>query len=218
MTLKQFLNKSYIEPFPLFFVTGWIMGIVFIGAWPLFGFFRVINYPGIMHSQGVISLFVGSFAIGFLLTALPRFTGSGAASLADVTILYLYILLEALMLMSGYFAAANFLMALKFMYVFYFAYSRARNKTLVPPPGFIWVGFALLSVTLGGLGLFVVNMGFAPALPLFPLFKLLVFRGFLISLFMGIGSRIVPFLTFIPKINSINFKPISHVIAAVTFF
>lgn len=204
------LKRSYAEPFPAFFALGWLMGFLFLGIWPAFGLFHLVSYPGALHAQGIISLFVGSFAIGFLLTSLPRFTGSYSASILDVGILFLLSFTEIYFLVSGNGPFASLTMSFKFLYVFYFGFSRARNKTLVPPPSFIWIIFALTSVVLGGVGIFEGTF--------VTLFKAFVFRGFVTSLFLGVGGRLMPFLTGMPFINTQNEKTSNHFLAAVIYF
>ncbi len=188
------------------------MGITFMGVWPVYSFLGLIEYPGAYHSLGVTSLFIGSFALGFLLTALPRFTGSESAKTGDLLFLFCISLFELILLLSHNLHSAYLVVALKFLYFISFAAKRLWRSTLPLPASFVWIGFALLGVITGALSLFLEIDGYA----LFS--RVLIQRGLLTGLFVGVGGRLMPFLTGMPALKEANQKPSYHLVLASLFF
>jgi uncharacterized protein involved in response to NO len=217
MRIKSFLIESVPEAFVPFFPFGWLMGLTFLAVWPAFFFLKLSHYPGLFHALGMVSLFIGSFAIGFLLTALPRFTGTYPAKNIEIIFLLLLSIFELLSLLLFKAEWATFFAASKFLYIFFFAFSRARHASLQPPPSFIWLLFGFFSIIVGGFGYSIASLGYFPS-EFFTLFKSLIYRGFLISLFMGVGGRLIPFLTSMPSLNARNHIPKFHIFAAFLFF
>ena len=80
--LRAYLNTPWPSPYRIFFSVGLLLGIASIGIWAFFAFGTesLGFYPGFHHVFGVVSLFLGSFIVGFLLTALPRFTATNPAN------------------------------------------------------------------------------------------------------------------------------------------
>jgi nitric oxide reductase large subunit len=78
------------------------MGLFFFTFWPLFVFWQIGLNPLILHQHGAVNLVIGSFAIGFLLTALPRFTGTSKASRLDVAVLGIATVLEFVGLLMNF--------------------------------------------------------------------------------------------------------------------
>lgn len=174
------------EPFKIFFKFGWLMFILFLGVWPYYSFFHAVSYPGSFHVQGIVSLAVGSFAIGFLLTALPRFTGTKPAGLGVVSILLGLSFAELAFLFLNESSWASLCLAFKFFTLLTFAFPRFLKRQNPLPPSFVWIGFGLFFALVGGIGSF-----FSPN----PFFTSLLTQGFMTSLFVGVGGRLIPFLT-----------------------
>jgi len=175
-----------MEPFFALFRFGIVMGILFLGIWPVYSFLKLIPYPGAIHVQGVTSLFIGSFAVGFLLTALPRFTSTTPTK--KITVRYFLFLsaLECLLLLGQEFQWSALLSALKFLSLLIFAIPRVKNKKFPLPSSFVWVGMALLQGVAGGIGLFFLEGTWS---------RNFLHRGLLTGLFIGIGGKLVPILT-----------------------
>lgn len=174
------------EPYKVFFRFGWVMTILFLGVWPLYTFFHIIPYPGPMHVQGTVSLAIGSFAIGFLLTAMPRFTETPSVSLGAVISLFTLSILELAVLLLGFTSLAALFLAAKFLGIFVFAAPRFVRRKNPIPPSFVWIGFAILYAALGGIGSW-----FSPT----SLFTSFLTQGFMTSLFLGVGGKLIPVLT-----------------------
>lgn len=202
------------EPFRVFFKLGWLMAILFLGVWPLYSFFKIIPYPGAFHIQGTISLVIGSFAIGFLLTALPRFTGTPAASKKTIFILMGVSCLELGCLLLNYITYASLFLATKFLLILVFAAPRFLKRKNPIPPSFIWVAFAMAYAVIGGLGSW-----FGSSI----LYTSFLTQGFMTSLFLGIGGKLIPVLTGVSSKSIIEkkynrYEMMIHGFLAMVFF
>lgn len=168
------LNSNSIEPYRLFFPLGVAYAFAGVSVW-LFYLAGWIPYPGAYHSNWMIGGFLLSFACGFLMTAVPKFTGAGACTNLELGL--------GVLLVLGNLISPLFMAALLFFLIFYFA-RRFIERTYAPPPHFIFVGLGLLLGLVGSIGI---------ALELDPLlaFRVLFFQGIMVSFIIGIGARLV---------------------------
>jgi hypothetical protein len=95
-----------------------------------------------------------------------------------------------------------------------FAVPKVLRRKNSLPPSFSWLGLGLLSAIVGCYGVIFEHL---------PIFKVLMFRGFLVGIFMGIGGRLIPFLTGISGNAIVETKftrqePVIHALLAVVFF
>lgn len=229
--LRAYLNTPWPSPYRIFFSIGLLLGIASIGIWTFFalGTESLGFYPGFHHIFGVVSLFLGSFIVGFLLTALPRFTATDPANANLVYILSIICAGEVLALIRNSPPAALFLCSLKFLMLQAFAISKIRNAKFSPPPSFLWIGAGLLSIVLGaaGKGLAEIEVIQNPALVQFC--HLAFTRGYILSLFMGVGSLLIPILSGVRTAQPLQIQSVDavkkklhekliHGILAVLFF
>jgi len=68
------------DPYLLFFPLGILLGLAGVVIWPLFYFGVISGYWGLSHAFVQADGFLFCFIAGFLLTALPRFTGTEVPS------------------------------------------------------------------------------------------------------------------------------------------
>src|SRR5215510_14711024 len=64
------------DPYRLFFPLGIILGLLGVSIWPLYYYGVTPGYSGRAHAFVQTDGFLYAFIIGFLLTAIPRFTGT----------------------------------------------------------------------------------------------------------------------------------------------
>src|ERR1017187_897825 len=64
------------DPYRIFFPLGIVLGLAGVAVWPLFFFGIISGYWGISHAFIQSDGFLFCFVAGFLLTAIPRFTGT----------------------------------------------------------------------------------------------------------------------------------------------
>src|SRR5215471_8126085 len=70
------------EPYRLFFPLGILFGLAGVAIWPLYSFGLTATYSGRSHALVQTGGFLYAFIAGFLLTAVPRFTGTKVPSSA----------------------------------------------------------------------------------------------------------------------------------------
>jgi uncharacterized protein involved in response to NO len=68
------------EPFRLFFPLGVLLGWLGVGHWLLYAVGATATYSCLAHGLAQVEGFLPAFALGFLLTALPRRTQGALAS------------------------------------------------------------------------------------------------------------------------------------------
>src|SRR5436190_17069257 len=74
------LHGKSTDPYRLFFPLGIILGVMGVSIWPLYYFGITEGYSGRAHAFVQTDGFLFAFIAGFLLTAIPRFTGTEAPS------------------------------------------------------------------------------------------------------------------------------------------
>src|SRR5262245_51371283 len=75
-TESQPSHGSATDPYRIFFPLGLALGLTGVSVWPFYYFGVTEGYSGRTHAFVQICGFLYSFAAGFLLTAIPRFTGT----------------------------------------------------------------------------------------------------------------------------------------------
>jgi uncharacterized protein involved in response to NO len=182
------------EPYRIFFPLGIAIGVAGVAIWPLYYFAITSGYSGRAHAFIQIEGFVYSFVAGFLLTAIPRFTGTEAPGRAVQLVLAALILTGAVSfdLLSERVGHLAFLAA--HAIVVTLAARRFLHRRSPPPETFSLVGLGLLA---GGIAA-VLNAGIAwqvfdPALEV--LGKRLLTEGMVLLLALGVGGFLGPRLT-----------------------
>lgn len=189
------------QPYQWAFPLGFLAGVVGIGVWVLFWANLFPLYPGLLHAEGMIGGFFVIVATGFLMTALPRFTGTRAASRRETALLMLTSLaLLGTLLWSWRLPFHGALWIHSTLWIC-FAVPRLRAATLAPPPSFllVGVGWALAWLSTACFLLEDLINAYWPTLaPLPPLLHQCARQGLLygfpIALMLGIGTRIVPMI------------------------
>src|SRR5881275_576679 len=74
------LHGKPTDPYRIFFPLGIILGAMGVSIWPLYYYGVTEGYSGRAHAFVQTDGFLYAFIIGFLLTAIPRFTGTEAPS------------------------------------------------------------------------------------------------------------------------------------------
>lgn len=181
------------EPYRILFPVGTLLGVVGTGLWPVHVWTSAISYPGIIHARIMICGFLTAFVIGFLGTALPRlldvprFNGRNAATFSILTCATVVAYLCQRVLLGDCLFLFTLLLLIGTLL------SRARHRKDTPPPGFVLVGFGLLSAT-AGIALFIANDlsdgGIHP--DLYVAARLLLYQGYLLFPIMGIGAFLLP--------------------------
>lgn len=187
--LYKFISNPYVYFFPL----GTLLALVGGGVWL---FSRNESYPSVFHSQTMIGAFLFSFISGFLMTAVPRMTGSFLARDFEV---YGMLSLIIVSFVSNFFELNQvyyFVTSLSYFLLIYFVISRFKIKENLPPSFFVLILFGILSGIVGSI-LLSIEVFEAVGHALF-------FNGVVLFLVLGVGSRLVPALRGVsPKMSSV---------------
>ncbi|MCO6432335.1 MAG: NnrS family protein [Deltaproteobacteria bacterium] len=174
------------EPYRIFFPLGFIMGLFGISYWVAVSTGLVQSYNPLYHGIIQIELFSAAFAVGFLLTALPKFLQARPTTMRELACLV------AAYLVLGGAALLNNLVISQWSFVILisllirFAAIRVKERKAAPPFPFLLVAFGLLEGVLGAL-LLIYPWQLFPGLG-----QLLLEQGMFLSLSLGVGSFLGP--------------------------
>src|SRR5689334_25372295 len=98
------IHGKRTDPYRIFFPLGIILGLLGVSIWPVYYFGLTDGYSGRAHAFVQMDGFLYSFIVGFLLTAIPRFTGTEAPSTPSQYLLAAIIAFSALAADLQYFA------------------------------------------------------------------------------------------------------------------
>jgi uncharacterized protein involved in response to NO len=189
-----FLNcKIYFlrEPYRLFFPLGIVFGIAGVAIWPLYSVGLTATYSGRAHALVQIYGFLYTFIAGFLLTAVPRFTGTEPPSRLSQYSLAAALSVSVVASELRAFAAgtAAFVVAhLMLMTLLAVRFARRRQN---PPPTFVQVGLALVAGLAGAALTAAVAWEVIP--PSFDLLgKRMLTEGMVMLLVLGVGGFLGP--------------------------
>lgn len=184
----------WTEPYRILFPFGLLMGLHGIGHWMAFGWGWMESYPIAVHAVVQTRLFMGAYISGFLMTAVPRFSGTGSAKRSEVLIivallagLYLALELDAwkwvILLQALWWSSLARFIVVRFA-------TRAPGAP-APPVEFAWLPFAFVLALTGSVTHFVgLERDIAPFWIL--LSKILCEKGFILCVVMGVGGFLGP--------------------------
>lgn len=179
------------EPFRLFFPLGTLAGMIGVSLWPLHfsGLFEW--YPGQVHARIMAFGLFGAFIIGFLGTAMPRMLSAKPLRPSELIVLGV----SFVGMVGSYFVGKEkigdiiWLLTLSLFALIMTRRVGARKDT--PPPGFVLVGMAWISVLTGAI---ISVIGHYREMDIFwaNLQRLLSYQGFVLLPIIGIGPFILP--------------------------
>ncbi|MCM2282731.1 MAG: NnrS family protein [Bdellovibrionaceae bacterium] len=182
------------EPYRVFFPIGLAFGFWGVFLWIFFSLGLLATYPIWLHSQIMVGGFLGAFAFGFLMTAIPRMTRSPQASIAELSFVALPLLLLPLAAASVHIQVlVTCALIISFIGLIKFAAVRFLKLRVSPPQPFVFIGIGLLCGLVG----LIMQLGLLLELlsdSWFLLARLLFQQGFMLSLVLGVGSRLIPAL------------------------
>jgi uncharacterized protein involved in response to NO len=175
-----------LAPYQIFFPLGVLNALLAVGVW----FVQNLNWfesPVILiHSKLIVGGFIWSFIVGFLMTAVPRMTGSAVANAFEYTL--------AGILMAGQtvfawnpdprFFYANQMLLVSFL--LFYGGRRILRMTKSPPVFFSHIMMAMVMALVGSYYHFSGN----------PFMGIYLYHvGTTLLLVLGIGTRFFSFLT-----------------------
>jgi uncharacterized protein involved in response to NO len=137
--------------------------------------------------------FIFSYVSGFLMTAVPRMTGTQSASLIEKSIASGLVLLFLMCSFLGHDGFSFLVSTGMFTFLIsFFVRRKLKMKNRELPTGFIFIPLGLMSGLIGSVLVLSSSFGF---ISLLALGKLFLYEGFILNLIIGLGSRLIPVLT-----------------------
>jgi uncharacterized protein involved in response to NO len=183
------------EPFRTFFPLGVLLAWVGIGHWILYDVGFSATYSCVMHGFVQMQAFMMAFAVGFLLTALPRRTHSAAASALELWAAAVLLVTTTAAALAEDWVVAELAYAGIFLLLLQFALRRfvGGRAGRRPPASFVLVPIAMFH-GLAGAALMIAATRHGAAAWTTRLGRLLIEQGVFLCLAVGIGSLVLPLI------------------------
>lgn len=193
--LRSLIPAFCREPYRLFFPLGVLMGSVGAGHWLFYWLKWMPNYSAFFHSSLQILVYMNCFIIGFLMTAVPRFTMTRPATAGEVAgALFVLLGIAGFLSLEQWVAAEGcyiLWLALLARFALVRIAQRPRHTGGQAPLELVWVPIAVLH---GVVGTLVLMLGQLKVLPLWALKvgKPMMDQGFLLCIVLGVGGFLIP--------------------------
>ena len=186
------------EPFRLFFPLAVLLGWIGVGHWLLYTLGITSSFSGFFHGQLMMQAFMMAFAVGFLMTAVPRRTQGPPPSGLEMALAIAALLAVALAGLGQYWAIAQLAYAGLFLLLLQFALRRfvGNSAGRRPPASFVLVPIGVAHGLVGSLLIARASWpgGAAPSAWMLGLGRLCVEQGVFLCLAVGIGSLVLPLM------------------------
>jgi uncharacterized protein involved in response to NO len=179
------------DPYRIFFPLGIALGAAGVSIWPAYWLGLTAGYSGRAHAFVQIEGFLYSFVAGFLLTAIPRFTGTTAPDRAVQYALAAAILAASVAFEVKAFALGHALFLAAHVTVMALAVRRVGRRRASPPDSFALVGMGMLAGLGGALVDLAVAWGWTAA-ERDLLGRRLLTEGMVLLLVLGVGGFLGP--------------------------
>lgn len=177
------IEKYCKDPFKLFFPVALLCLLYGSMLWVFHSLFDIGEFPLEEHANIFFGGYLFFSILGFLLTAIPRFTKSAFLSKNELFVSVLILIL----VLSNYFIANYYFwhsLTFGFVFIITFIFSRFKYRQENPPYSFI---FVFLGILLALIGTLTLGFDFNESLG-----KILFYDGMVSALILGIGTRLIP--------------------------
>lgn len=198
-----------VEPYRPFFALGVLLSWVGVGHWLAYAVGWTATYSCEVHGLIQMQGFLMAFAVGFLLTALPRRTRSAPPTNLEMALIAVALVAVTIATQVEHWAAAQVGYVVVFAVLIRFAVSRffAGVAGRRPPAAFVMIPIAIAHA-LGGAAL-ISGEAFALVHPdAVGLGKLLVEQGVFLCLVVGVGSLVIPLMDGSPPPADLGSSPV----------
>ncbi len=179
------------EPFRIFFPIAVLAALIGVTLWPLLLAGWMEEYPGTRHARLMIQGFFGGFILGILGTSLPRLLETPPLRLSAVLLQAGLHTMVIAFYAFGPTRVGDALFAVELVVWVSFMAGRLAVRRDLPPPGFVLLPLAFVSV-LTGLALdWYARWNELPA-GAEVLTKLLSYHAFILLCILGAGSFLLP--------------------------
>jgi hypothetical protein len=179
------------DAYRIFFPVGLVMGIAGVSIWPLYYYGATAGYSGRAHMFVQSDCFLYAFIVGFLWTAMPRFTGTERPPRLLQYSMVALLTLSCVCFELQLFVAGHLTFLISHLtFLTTTARGFARRKT-PPPPTFALVGTGMLAGLVGA----IINTGIAlqwldPGWDLAG--RRLLTEGMVLLIVLGVGGFLGP--------------------------
>jgi uncharacterized protein involved in response to NO len=175
----------------LFFPLGIVLGVAGVSIWPAYALGLTAGYSGRAHAFVQADGFLYAFVAGFLLTAIPRFTGTDGPRRPVQYALAALLVLAAAAFEVQAFAVGHIAFLAAHATVIVLAARRFRRRRSQPPDTFVLVGAGMMT------GLAGAALNAAGALELLDprwdtLGRRMLTEGMVLLLVLGVGGFLGP--------------------------
>lgn len=176
------LDNFIKEPYRIFFPLGILLFLCGILIW-VPQIWNAGNYPVVLHKYLLLNGFTACFIGGFLMTAVPKFSGTFPARWGEVSLFFLIVILglipahmdnEKLTLLTSFMQAILLLI---------FLFTRIGKRQQNPPYSFIFIFAGLILWALSALHGALIDP---------ESLKRLHYEGAIASIILCVGSRLIP--------------------------
>ena len=179
------------EPYRVFFPLGMLFGLCGVAIWPLYSLGVTATYSGRSHALVQIFGFLYAFIAGFLLTAVPRFTGTAPPAMGTQLALAAVLTVAVAASELRAFAVGTIAFVAAHAMLLTLVARRFVHRKQNPPPTFVLIGLGLVAGAAGA----ALTCGVA--LELIPaswdlLGKRLLTEGMVMLLVLGVGGFLGP--------------------------
>ncbi len=185
------------EPFRLFFPLGLALSWAAVGHWLLFGIGVIESYHSIFHAMVQVQGFLTCFAIGFLMTMLPRRTSTAPPAAATLVVCMVCPVGTTIAAWFEHWILAQAFWLVLAAVVGGFVLRRLdpRRAGRRAPNSFVWIPAAL---AFGVAGTVMTAVGAALGGGYWSWHEIgrsMVLQGMFLALVIGVGSFAVPLMT-----------------------
>lgn len=202
------------EPFRVLFPLAVILGWIGVGHWLVYDLGVTATYSCLFHGLAQMQGCMMAFATGFLLTAIPRRTGTPAPSATELALAALApFVIVAAGLAEGWIVAELAYLGL-FALLLQFAIRRfLRARARRPPAAFVLIPIGAAHGIAGALLLLVATTAGAPPWTM-ALGRLAVEQGVFLCFAVGVGSLVLPLIAGMPPPPDLDASAATRLAAA----
>jgi len=185
------------EPYRVFFPLGLALAWAGVLHWLLHGLGLLPDYRPVFHSITQIQGFLMCFALGFLLTAIPRRTGTAPPAAWQMILTAVSSVAVVVCAWLGWFGLSQVFWLAIVITLIGFAVQRFRSgqANRRPPNSFVWIPLSLAIGVAGSLLIGLYGLLGDEYYRFHELGRLLLLQGMFSGLLVGAGGMVLPLLT-----------------------
>lgn len=205
------IDNENIDPYRIFFPLGVAFGIIGVSVWPLYSLGVIETIHSQMHIDIQLHGFLFAFVLGFLLTAIPRFSQTWVASRIELMLATATFVVGNVGTLMGYFLLGRICFFLSLMLMFIFAMRRFVKRKSNPPNPFIFVGVGIIVGLLSSVVRILHQLAWFDSVIIDDFIaRRMLSEGMTTLLVLGIGAKLIPLFfgmtSFLPVSDPIIIK------------